>query len=171
MRDDVIWTWNGDCLLRDSVAKLFSRAGVTGYFLRDIEVVDSELANGALGLHELVVTGWGGQAAPSTGISLDSKRSCPACQLLVYTGLTNPENLFDPQQWDGSDIFMIWPLPRFIFVSDRLARLLRSNEVTGIQLTPVEQIPTTSASLSPGRLSYWMPADRANALGASLDIS
>jgi hypothetical protein len=90
--------------------------------------------------------------------------------MLVYSGLTTPESLFKERQWDGSDIFIIWPLPRFIFVSDRVARLLRAEEITGVQLTRLEELPQTPATLSPGRLSYWMPRERARQLGAPLGI-
>lgn len=170
IRDDVIWTWYSECLVQESVLKLLAREGITGYSTREVRVERKSGAGGLPPLSELVVTGWGGVARPSSGIRLDPTRSCPSCNLLVYTGLTNPAELFDPKQWDGSDVFMIWPLPRFILVSARLARLLRAEEVTGTRLTPLEHLPPTSSTLSPGRLSYWMPEERARELGEPLGI-
>jgi len=169
IRDDVIWTWYSECLVQDSVLKLLGGEGITGYSTREVGV-RSKSERSLPHLSEFVVTGWGGVARPSSGIQLDSVRSCPSCNLLVYTGLTNPAELLDPRQWDGSDVFMIWPLPRFIFVSDRLARLLRAEEITGVRLTKLEDLPRTFSTLSPGRLSYWMPDERARELGEPFGI-
>lgn len=171
-RDDVVWTWHGDCLISESVLTLLRREGITGYTVEEAEVRTKSLGDKwpAPHLWELSVTGWGGIAPPGSGITLDPRRSCEACQMLVYSGLTTPESLLNEQEWDGSDIFIIWPLPRYIFVSDRVARLLMAQEITGIQLTRLADLPQTSAILSPGRLSYWMPRDRARQLGAPFGI-
>ena len=56
-----------------------------------------------------------------------------------YSDFTNPEFLIDESQWDGSDFFMVWPLPRFIFVSNRGPRLICRHELTGCVLETVGQ--------------------------------
>ncbi len=170
VNDDIIWTWQGDCLIQAPVLDLLESQGITGYAARPAAARRELGTAGVPPLSELIVTGWGGLARPSSGIVLDPIKSCTSCGLLVYSGMTNATELFDREQWDGSDIFMIWPLPRFIVVSDRLARLLRAEEFTGLFLNPIEDLPETAATLSPGRLSYWMPDDRAQALGKPLGI-
>jgi hypothetical protein len=77
--------------------------------------------------------------------------------------------LIDDSQWDGSDFFMVWPLPLFHFVSERAARVMLEHDLTGGVLLEMDEIRPLDG-LSPGRLSYWMPFERARALGESLQI-
>jgi hypothetical protein len=83
--------------------------------------------------------------------------------------VSNASGLIDPQAWDGSDFFMVWPLPRFVFVTDRVVQIIRAEEFTGVDLTEVTDLEAKSSTLSPGRLSHWFPEARANELGASLE--
>lgn len=170
--DDIVWTWYGDCLITEAVVDALRVEGISGYVTKDADATfaPSSGGNAVRRLWELVPTGWGGVAAPGSGVEFDRARSCSVCGMLVYTGMTCPAALFDRNQWDGSDIFIVWPLPRSLIVSDRMAKLLRSREVTGVTLTHLEDLPPTSPILSPGRLSDWMPSDRALQLGAALGI-
>ena len=59
---------------------------------------------------------------------------------------------------------------KFIFVTDRVVRLMRRERVTGCTLAPVSELECNSAGLNPGRLSYWMPEARARELGEPLGI-
>lgn len=170
---DFVWTWNADLLVRREVVSVFEAEGVTGF---STHPAMARFARGpgaapAPILSEFVVTGWGGVASPLSGISLDGKLSCPACGLLVYTGLTNPANLIDERQWDGSDVFIAWPLPKFIIVTDRVADVIKRHELTGAQLEKLEAIRVSAPTLSPGRLSYRMPEPRAHQLGDRLGIA
>jgi hypothetical protein len=71
--------------------------------------------------------------------------------------------------WDGSDFFMVWPLPRFIFLTDKAKQVIDSTELEGAIFVPVEKLPVTEhRTLGPGRLSYWMPKERAYELGGSM---
>src|SRR5207244_4348579 len=87
---------------------------------------------------ELVVTGWGGVAPKSSGVRLIE--SCSNCGLLTYSRVLEWTNLFDERQWDGSEIFIIWPLPRYIMVTNRVASLINSNRLTGVKCVPLSQI-------------------------------
>ena len=78
-------------------------------------------------------------------------------------------SLIDPQQWDGGDFFMVWPLPRYIFATDKVVKFMRDEKLTGIAFTPLDQLKSGS-ELGPGRLSDYMPEDRAHELGDSLGI-
>jgi hypothetical protein len=77
-------------------------------------------------LWELAVTGWGGIAPESSGVMLDHSASCSECGLLIYTSFTDASRLVDEKQWDGSDIFMVWPLPKFVMVANSVAELIRA---------------------------------------------
>jgi hypothetical protein len=76
----------------------------------------------------------------------------------------------DWKQWDGSDIFMVWPLPRFILVTAHVAEALESARLSGISFRPISELPPQENGLSPGRLSYWMPIDRMKLYDVPLDL-
>ena len=81
-----------------------------------------------------------------------------------------PQELIDPARWDGSDLFMMWPLPLFVFGTTRVAELVRKRKLTGVRGIPVTEMEPTDG-YSPGRLSYWMPEPRARQLGEEAGIA
>jgi hypothetical protein len=191
-----ITTFLSDWIITNEVAKLFKKAGFTGYELKPVTVAkihkyykekDIVLRNAhpvllekvirdrkpkpVPKLWELLVRGWGGMAPPESGIKLIE--SCEGCGHLVYSTFKDASKLIDVSKWDGSDFFMVWPLPRFIFVTERVADLIKKNKLKGVKLIPVVQLSDEDNSLgklSPGRLSRWMPEKRAHLLGDPLGI-
>jgi hypothetical protein len=169
---DFVWTWMSECLIQDHVLDLFRAEGVTGFEARRARArFRDEPAIRPPGLWELVVTGWGGVAPEESGVRLDEKESCGACGLLTYSNFINPSRLLDRSQWDGSDIFLVWPLPKLIFVTQRVARLIQSHELRGAILQRPEELQPSVKTVSPGRLSYRMPEARARELGEHLGIA
>jgi hypothetical protein len=168
--DDFIWTWYSECILHERTLELFQKEKITGFEVKPVTARFKARPNEPVPpLWELVVTGWAGIATPESGISLDL--SCPACGRLHYSNYTNPEVLFNPAQWDGSDVFMIWPLPRYVFISDRVAQLVRRLKLTGVQLVDPKELKSPGRQgISPGRLSYYMPKARAEELGKPFGI-
>lgn len=185
---DFVWTWYSECLIQDRTLTLFREEGFTGFEVKPVkarmkvrakhpdpcddnpglkaeDAAEMEIPT----VWELVVTGWGGVAPPESGVRL--AESCPTCGHLVYTSFENPSLLIDEEQWDGSDFFIVWPLPRFIFVTDRVARFIRKHKLTGVRLQAPETLRRgPSGELSPGRLSHSMPEARARELGEPLGI-
>lgn len=184
---DFVWTWHSECLIRDHVLAAFREQGFTGFDVRSVAArykrrgdrrdpcddnpgVETRVASQTEvpRLWELVVTGWGGAAPPESGVHLAS--TCDACGLLVYSGITDPQRLIDASQWDGSDFFMVWPLPLYIFVTDRVAEFIERRRFRGAQLRPLAELRRTTNGFGPGRLSLWMPDERARLLGEPLGI-
>ena len=167
---DFIWTpIFSYCLIRDTILHLFNRSVVTGF---EVKPVAARFATSRLSppkLWELVVTGWAGMAKPESGVRLNRSESCSVCGELGYTGLEYPEQLIDEKQWDGSDIFMVWPLPRYVFVTDRVRQLVQTHGLTGCRFTRVEELEKAER-FGPGRLHYYMPDARARKLGEPLGI-
>jgi len=113
-------------------------------------------------MFELIVTGWGG--LPSAKAVLKLVEACPDCGHKVYA-IADPTRIIDPRSWDGSDLFIVWPLPRFIFVSDRLAHIIRKENLSGVKLVPAEAIPMRKGvTLTPAPLSWRMGEERAGEL-------
>jgi hypothetical protein len=141
---DLIWTWGStECLVRDHVVSRFKEAGFTGFETAPVTVTevggrrDARPQGGDADaqpprLWEFVVTGWAGEAADESGIRLTEY--CEGCKSLTYSAATRPERLIEEAQWDGSDFFIVWPLPKFIFVTERVAELIRAERYTGCQL-------------------------------------
>ena len=167
---DVVWTWYSECLVQERVLNLLRQNSVTGYTTRQATVRFKHPAKKRVPfLWELVVTGWGGLAPPDSGVSLLEYDRC--CGRMVYSDATNPSVLRPTEQWDGSDIFMMWPYPRYILAVDRVAKLLMDNKVSGILPTSFsERRRSDLGTLMPGRLSNWFSADRVREIGRPLGI-
>lgn len=164
---DVVWVHY--CVIQDRILRLFREAGFTGFDVLPVEARYEMSSDEPPKLWELRVTGWGGMAPPESGIQL--VEHCPACGFLKYSGASHPELLVKESQWDGSDFFMIWPLPKFIFVTDRVADVVRNNQLTGVKLQRLSSLNLRGdETYSPGRLHHYMPEVRAHELGDQLGI-
>jgi len=166
--EDFVWTWYSECLVQDRVLELFKRSGFTGY---DVKPARARFKRASERqpprLRELIVTGWGGMAPAGSGIRVIER--CEGCGHTVYSGCDNPDHLIDVSHWDGSDFFIVWPLPKFIFVTERVAQAIRENHLTGAMLKQPRELDL-SGGFSPGPLSYSMAEERARQLGAALGI-
>ena len=156
---DFVWTWQSECLVQDDVLKLFKASGLTGYEVKPVKARFNRASERECPrLWEIIVTGWAGLASAESGIKLVER--CNACGDLGYSGCNDPERLIDVSRWDGSDFFMVWPLPKYTFVTDRVAQIIRDNRLTGAILKQPRELDL-SGGFGPGRLSYWMPQERA----------
>jgi hypothetical protein len=164
---DLIFTWMSECLIQESTRQLFDREGLTGFSALPA-MAKLEGTRRSIEVHELAVVGWGGMAPPASGIR--EVERCNACGRLRYSRLENAEKLVNPENWDGSDFFIVWPLPRFRFVTERVVELFRRYEITGASFSANIPSSMSRSGYSPGRLSYYMPQERAHLLGSALGI-
>jgi hypothetical protein len=167
--DDFVWTWSNDILLSEPVLQVLLRNRITGFETKSVDVVWSRpTTETPPKLFELVVTGWGGKASPQSGLRI--VKYCPSCRHRVYS-VADPRCIIDPAMWDGSDFFMVWPLPGHRFVSDRLAKLIRQARFSGLALIRAADIPMQpGGTLAPGPLTNWMPQQRALELAKKFDV-
>lgn len=108
-------------------------------------------------------------APPESGLKFSKEKSCPHCNHLRYVGPGDPTKLVREDQWDGSDFFMVWPLPKHYFVTQRVVDLVRSEKITGVQIKRPDQLEIIDGA-TPGPLSRYMPDARAKKLGEPLGI-
>ncbi len=169
---DVMNTWHSDYIITDRVATMFKEQGFTGYELRhvDVKLPQTDRFRRVIPpvLWELKATGWGGIAPESSGIKLVT--ICPGCCYTHYTALLHPEHLIDESQWDGSDFFFVWPMPGFIFITERVKDYVKEKRLKGVDIIPVEKLKSNNYGYSPGRLRYYMDRERAKKLGGHLGI-
>jgi hypothetical protein len=172
-----MWTVYSECLITDKTARIFKSEKLTGYDLSPVTISGIESNwksdNDVPQFWELQLRGWAGIAKPESGIRL--LNFCKHCGLSSYRDFDNPAQLIDQSQWDGSDFFMVWPLPRFVFVTEKVKNIIQSEKLTGCKLIPVEELLHSTdedkvGTLSPGRLKRWMPEERARKLGEPLGI-
>lgn len=167
---DFVWTWQSELMIQDNVVEFFQEHDVTGYELKPVTArFNTDTGKSPPRLWEVIATGWAGIALPESGIAPEI--DCPGCGYLHYSGsIMDPDHLFDERQWDGSDIFIVWPLPRFIMISSRLEKLMRERKFSGVGVRPLTVLKEIGSGFGPGRLSYSMPEERARELGEPLGI-
>ncbi len=169
-RVEVLWTWDTSCLIRSDFLERLVSEGFTGFVTRQA-LVEFPNATVCRDYRELLVTGWGGVARRESGIRLKSE--CPYCGSRTYTPCENPDDVLDEAQWDGSDLFRIWPMPHY-FASSRLeAFLCKSHFRYGLLLTlgqlHTPQFKRLSLGYGPLPLDTRMP--RARALGIAPELT
>lgn len=166
---DFEWTWTSDILISPRAVQVLKENRVTGFETKPLmkATYSKRSRREPPPLFELAVTGWGGMGE-SAGVQLIE--FCPSCRYRHYR-IAEPRRLIDPSAWDGSDFFIVWPLPRHRFVSDRLAQIIRRNRLSGAKLIPAADLPMDPGDgASPGTLADFVPEDRARELGKKFDV-
>ena len=166
---DFTWTWRNELLVTPKVLAAFQKHHVTGFNIRPVVTAyPRPIKVRPPELHEVTITGWAGLPAQDAGLRIT--QSCPTCGYKRYA-IADPSRLVNPNAWDGSDLFMVWPLPRFPLATDRLANIIRQEEFSGVKLTPATKVHLReNAELDPGSLFQWMPEARALALGREFGL-
>jgi hypothetical protein len=158
---DVLWTFSSDCLITTPVKNALIEAGVTGIAFGSVETFTTKGDRfETYELHELKITGWGGMAPASSGVRVIEE--CPHCHRRVFSRFTNPVDLFDIERWDGSDVFIIWPLPRYIMLVGSVRNILLKNRFSGLRLRPIADLPMDALvnTLTPGQPADWFESGR-----------
>jgi hypothetical protein len=165
---DFVWTWGGELLCTEELVRTFEENGITGFTTRPVKTQLRSAKKGPIpNYRELITTGWAGLASRDSGLEL--LKFCEGCKKSEYR-IADPSRLIDEAAWDGSDIFMVWPLPKFRFVSERTVDLIRSKKITGVAIVPAGEAINPSSTFGPGRLSWRMPEERARQIGEPLGI-
>jgi hypothetical protein len=169
----VIWTWPPwpFVVVHDRLAESLKSEGFSGYSLRPATV---RFRDGSLSdeYKRLLVTGWGGMARPESGIRL--KHACPGCLYKSYTTLSDASELIDKNQWTGEDMFVVWPMPGFIFITGRVAEFLSTSRTKSFNLRGLEKTAEPFAGkhgFGVGSLGDSFPRDLALKYGRPLGIA
>jgi hypothetical protein len=149
------------------VVETLRREGVTGFTTTPATAV-MKRALDPVTVCELKVIGWGGVLPTWTGVALEQR--CPECHWKRYSAFTGDLDLIDLDDWSGSDFFMIWPLPAYVFVTRKVREIFKRRGFSGVRFS--RQFPSggEAGGFSPGGLSGWLPEDRAHAIGDPLGI-
>lgn len=173
-RGDILWAHLGlVCLISDHLRRLFEAEGITGFNVQsaDVRLMFPHEQHEAV-YWVMCVTGWAGMAHPRSGIM--PLPDPDGSGRLVYSPASDPNAIVDWTQWDGSDFFIVWPLPMLWWVSPRVSNLLYRHNIRHFKLASPSELGLDRASngigFSPGRLRQYFPEDRALVLGEPLGI-
>jgi hypothetical protein len=169
----LIFDWLQGPVVHARLLEEFAERGFTGYRLRPATV---RFRNGNLSsdYSELIVTGWAGVAPAESGIQLIE--ACSGCGYKKYSSLKHPEKLIDWAQWTGEDFFIVWvwPLPKYLLITKRVADTLAELKVRSYQLenmlAPRQPAFSTDFGHSVGALSGFLPEDLAITYGHPLGL-
>jgi len=162
--EDFVWTWHSECLLQERTLALLLSNKFTGFEVKPVAARFLKSARKPPRLWELVVTGWDGIAKPESGIRLDQTKSCAACGHLRYSGLRKTQQLIDLTAWDGSDFFMVWPMPRYVFITERVRNVIRENHLSGVHIIETSELKKTDGFSPAGCVVTCLRRERANSV-------
>jgi hypothetical protein len=131
--EEVIWTTMGTMVVvSDSVVQLLRSHGFTGWSLYEVTVRDKQ---GQLvpGYNGLAITGRCGPIDYSRTVVVPRIR--PAGIFPVGKGL-----LFDPDSWDGSDLFMPAENVGFKFMVEDVKKAFERAKIRNVSFTPLDQV-------------------------------
>jgi hypothetical protein len=166
---DFMWARSSECVVTGDVLEILRSKGFTGFDVMPAEIRYSRESSQICQLWELVITGLAGMAPSVSGIRLLER--CEDCGRQVYSGFTNPEGLVDSEHWDGSDFFLVWPLPH-VFVTSRAAELIRTCAFSGVDVIEISKLIMSPLikTITPLALRYRLREDLARKLGIPLGI-
>lgn len=142
-RYDFQWTTYGECIVNETVKQSFENARFSGVAFRPARAFTSSGDEYNQPLYELLIEGWGGVASAASGI--EEIESCPFCGHRVYSSVTDPASIFDFDEWDGSDVFMIWPMPRYVMVVGSVRDFILTSGFSGVEVRLIVDFPKTIA--------------------------
>jgi hypothetical protein len=128
-----------DPLVTDRVLQVFRDEGVTGWDAEPVAAhspTGSEVAADWPGLHRLVVRGWGGVVPPELLPIVEGP--CPGCGRRRYQGQVDVQKVFSEDRWDGSDLFIVWPFPKYVWISPRAVSAIQRQRLTGATICSMD---------------------------------
>jgi hypothetical protein len=157
---DFEWTVYSDAIVTEDVGRVLKSSGFSGFELKPVEFFSTTETPFGRDSLELKVTGWGGMASPGSGIRILKK--CSYCGRSVFSEYTRKNNLFDIDKWDGSDVFLIWPMPRYIFVVEEVAKCVLNSGWSGVCVSEMNELPKLIAgTFTPGHIEDWYDKEKA----------
>lgn len=156
---DFEWTVYHDILIEKDILEALQSAKFTGVKFRSVELYTTTDTPIGRRVFELQVAGWGGMAPPESGIRVI--KECSHCKRRIYSGYSNADRIFSPEAWDGSDFFLIWPIPRYTFVTKRVADFITKAEYSGLRIKSLDKLPKSIAgTYTPGHLGDWFEGQK-----------
>ncbi|MEM9645845.1 MAG: hypothetical protein AAF989_12715 [Planctomycetota bacterium] len=159
--------------ISDELLDVFREAEITGFEVAEADVrIPFPHEPSQAKFWQVIVTGWGGIANPASGIVELDRETYGTHK---YAPCTDVRMMLDPEQYDGTDLFLVWPLPYKVWVSPRLSKLLASKRVKHYEIDPVEsyrfeRLESDPVGFGPYPLECYFTAARAAEVGSAHGI-
>jgi len=124
-------TFAAPIIIADAVVQLLRTEGFTGWSLYDVAVRGKQ-GQPIPGYHGFSVTGRCGNIDWAQGVEV--LRIYPARVSPVWKGL-----FFDPESWDGSDVFMPAERVGYVFVVEEVKKAFEQAKIRNVDFTPLDQ--------------------------------
>jgi hypothetical protein len=148
---DVMWTPYCEPIVSTELAEQLINSNFQGVSTAPVVLENTTGEERSEDYSELRCIGWGGMAPGCSGIRV--LEHCPHCSWRVYSEYTVPSRLFDVDRWDGSDFFVIWPLSRYVFVTEAVKAFFEMNKLSGVGFRPLHELEATIAgTLTPDNI-------------------
>lgn len=154
-------------LISDRLQSALREIGATGYELLPAVVRLSQPKKPVdVPFSQLLISGWGGNAPPDCGIAKIEKEKSGVWR---YSDPTDCSKIVDPEQYDGSDFFRVWPMPGSIFITNRIKNLFEEMHVKNCRFETLEKYFGSPRLYLPGMapvpLALYFRPDRAKEVG------
>jgi hypothetical protein len=161
---DFQWTPYREAVVTAEIVRTFQKEEVSGVNFLPVRTETTLGDPHYQELYELRVVGWGGVAPPESGIRI--MEECSFCRRRVFTKYESAARLFNLEAWDASDMFLVWPLPRFAMATGKIRELILREKFTGVSVEPLSAMRTNSLvpTLTPGHVQDWFDEPRASKL-------
>lgn len=168
---DIMWV-SYECVISRHAYDVLSSSGVTG-LQYEIAIAHAsghskELMRDLDPVRSIRPAGWGGFARGDSGVRMLEK--CEGCGRQVFTRVADWSKVFDVGSWDGSDVFMIWPMVNSIFVTERVVSVLIRHELKHVKCTPIERLELHDFGFAIGPMSQYMTDDLAQSRGSPMGL-
>lgn len=168
-RGDMLWAPLNAFFISNRLHLIFQEAGITGYdaLPADAKLVYEHSPDEAV-YWQVAITGWGGMASSSAGLSPRVGVDSPH----VYSRSEDAGDPFDRSQWDGSDFFIIWPYVGFCCITQRVVDLLKENKIKHYSIYDLAtySFGGTIGPIAPCPLRCIFSEERAKKIGEPLGI-
>ena len=89
--------------------------------------------------------------------------------------MSDPSQLIDEDQWTGEDFFIVWPMPGYIFVMQRVVEVFQAANVKSCRIRKLEsglrgESFSGTDSFRTESLAVFLPVDLAIKYGKPLGI-
>lgn len=138
---DFYWTFLSELVISDHLASLLKANEVTGYELKPVKIINKKRED----LYwEFIPKGNGGDSD-----NYKLVYACEFCDHKYYRDVDEPEGekftklkrvIVNKNNWDGSDVFTVNGLIRYILITERLKDIIVENKLKGAIIVPVEDL-------------------------------
>jgi hypothetical protein len=146
---DIIWSDGDEVFVSRTVGEVLMNCRLRGLNFREAylaawwavdastnEMVDFSHIYSPPQIFQLVITGRGGSIHPKTKTTHESQ--CATCGTKVYKPLRHGFRV-DPEQWDGSDLFVMDEFPGYILMTEAAISCLKINSIRNMAIIDADK--------------------------------